>query len=107
YMTQPKYLDQLVPAEKALTQAELEQEIANGMAICLSEGSRLAFSRTENGILLFADGDGFDVSEQDQQVALFLTEHKHLTEDELSSSSCEFKEIILELINRGSLFLSD
>ncbi len=107
YMTQPKYLDQLVPAEKALTLADMEQEIAQGLAICLSEGSRIAFSEAENGLLLFADGDGFDVSATDREVVVFLTEQKHLTQSELYSSSNEFKEIVLELINRGTLYLSD
>jgi len=107
YMTQPKYHDQLIAAEKPLTEAELIKEMAQGVVICISEGSRLAFSEAENGLLLFADGDGFDVSVADKLILLRLTEQKSLDESELYSSSNDFIGIILELLNRGTLYLSD
>ena len=107
YMTQPKYLDQLVALEEPLTADTLQGELLSGAALCLSEGSRLAFSDTESGLILFADGDGFELSATDRPVVLTLTEQKYLTEDELSSCSEQFKEIILELTNRGSLYLSE
>lgn len=107
YMTQPKYHDQLIAAEKPLTEAELADEMSQGAVICLSEGSRLAFSETEKGLLLFADGDGFELSATDKLNLLHLTEQKSLNNDELYSSSEEFTGIILELLNRGTLYLSD
>ena len=107
YMTQPKYMDQLIPAEDNLTPEQLEQNIANGEVINLSEGSRLAFSNTENELILFADGEGYPISNSDKPIAIQLAEQKYLTSDEINSLSNEFKVNLCELISRGSLYLSD
>ena len=107
YMTQPKYMDQLIPSEESLTPEQLEQNLANGEVINLSEGSRLAFSDTENELILFADGEGYPISSSDKSIAIQLAEQKYLTSDEINSLSNEFKVNLCELISRGSLYLSD
>lgn len=107
YMTQPKYMDQLIPAEESLTPEQLEQNLANGEVINLSEGSRLAFSDTENELTLFADGEGYPIPSSDKAIAIQLAEQKYLTSDEINSLSNEFKVNLCELISRGSLYLSD
>ncbi|OPX54128.1 50S ribosomal protein L16 3-hydroxylase [Oceanospirillum multiglobuliferum] len=107
YMTQPKYMDQLIPEETAFDLDTLTQALDEGLVVNLSEGSRLAFSDTSKSLTLFADGEGYAILPEDKPVMTQLTEQKYLTQDELSSSTSDFKVKICELLNRGSLYLSE
>ncbi|WP_299236500.1 cupin domain-containing protein [uncultured Halomonas sp.] len=58
-MTQPKYVDQLVPNEEATDPAELVAALQQGEELLRSPGSRLAWRDLGEGrATLFADGDG-------------------------------------------------
>ena len=58
-MTQPKYVDQLVPNEQPTDPAELVTALHAGEALTRSPGSRFAWRALDNGrATLFADGDG-------------------------------------------------
>lgn len=57
-MTQPKYVDQLVPADSATDPATLRTELENGAELTRSLGSRFAWRRQdETTATLFVDGD--------------------------------------------------
>lgn len=107
YMTQPKYMDQLIPAEPAISVDDLQEILDEGAVFSLSEGSRLAFSTENNEITLFADGEGYSVSPEDEGIMIRLAEQKYLSSDEINSCSIDFKVKITELFNRGTLYLSD
>ncbi|MDT0500291.1 MULTISPECIES: cupin domain-containing protein [unclassified Halomonas] len=58
-MTQPKYVDQLVPNEEPTDPAELVAALQQGEELLRSPGSRLAWRDLGEGrATLFADGDG-------------------------------------------------
>ncbi len=107
YMTQPKYMDQLIPSEEAVSESDLSENMASGAVLNLTEGSRLAFSDTESGFVLFADGEGYPIEAQDKELIMHLCEQKYLTSHELFSPSEKTMVNLSELINRGTLYLSD
>ena len=107
YMTQPKYMDQLIPSEETVSESNLSENLASGAVLNLTEGSRLAFSDTESGFILFADGEGYPIEAQDKDAIMHLCEQKHLTSHELFSPLHKTIVNLTELVNRGTLYLSD
>lgn len=60
-MTQPKYVDQLVPTEHPTDPAELVAALQEGEALIRSPGSRFAWRALDDDrATLFADGDGLN-----------------------------------------------
>ncbi|GHB05026.1 cupin domain-containing protein [Modicisalibacter luteus] len=60
-MTQPKYLDQLVPQDSPTDVESLVAELQNGMTLARTLGSRFAYRSGKDGMAtLFVDGDAVD-----------------------------------------------
>ena len=59
-MTQPKYVDQLVPNEEPTQVEELVAALQEGEELVRSPGSRFAWRKDGDRTTLFVDGDGID-----------------------------------------------
>ncbi|WP_355661544.1 cupin domain-containing protein [Halomonas salifodinae] len=98
-MTQPKYVDQLVPQETPLAADELVAELQEGAWLERSLGSRFAWRRESDGrTTLFVDGDGLAC---DAELARALASQTPLDTRVLTYPGAA--ELLAELLNRGSL----
>lgn len=98
-MTQPKYVDQLVPNEQPTDPAELVAILQDGEELLRSPGSRFAWRDLGNGrATLFADGDGAECALPLAQVLA--------SDAPLDAELLEFDgaaELLAALLDAGSL----
>ncbi|GAA0568367.1 JmjC domain-containing protein [Halomonas salifodinae] len=98
-MTQPKYVDQLVPQETPLAADDLVAELQDGAWLERSLGSRFAWRREADGrTTLFVDGDGLAC---DADLARTLASQAPLDARTLTYPGAA--ALLVELLNRGSL----
>ncbi|MCO7246680.1 cupin domain-containing protein [Halomonas sp. Mc5H-6] len=97
-MTQPKYVDQVVPLDTPMNEASLVAQLQEDGPLYHMPGSRFAW-RTENGATtLFVDGEGYTCTEA---LAQRLASPTPLHEDVLELPGA--KALITQLVNAGSL----
>ncbi|MGM0522329.1 MAG: JmjC domain-containing protein [Pseudomonadota bacterium] len=97
-MTQPKYVDQLIPNDPPLTDAELVAALQEA-PLHHAPGSRFAW-RTDNDVTtLFVDGDGYTCT---QALAQRLADPSPLHSDVLDLPDAN--DLLTKLVNTGSLY---
>lgn len=102
-MTQPKYVDQVVPLETPLTEAALVAQLQEGEPLYHMPGSRFAWRRDAGTTTLFVDGDGHVCS---TELAKRLADTKPLYAEDLEIDGAA--ALITQLVNTGSLgFMGD
>ncbi len=102
-MTQPKYVDQVVPLETPLTEAALVAQLQEGEPLYHMPGSRFAWRSDTSGTTLFVDGDGHACS---TELAQHLADTTPLYAEDLELDGAA--ALITQLVNTGSLgFMSD
>ncbi|MGO2242135.1 MAG: JmjC domain-containing protein [Halomonas sp.] len=102
-MTQPKYVDQVVPLETPLTEAALVAQLQDGEPLYHMPGSRFAWRSEAGGTTLFVDGDSHACS---AELALRLADATPLYAEDLEIDGAA--ALITQLVNTGSLgFMSD
>ncbi|WFF42446.1 cupin domain-containing protein [Salinicola endophyticus] len=98
-MTQPKYLDQLVPSDSPSDPAEVEAALRAGEHLLHSPGSRFAWrGQTPTQATLFADGDALDC---DPALARRLCDAEPLDQESLAHP--EAATVLAALLDAGSL----
>ncbi|MYL22583.1 cupin domain-containing protein [Halomonas alkaliantarctica] len=97
-MTQPKYVDQLIPHDPPLNEAQLVAELQKE-PLHHAPGSRFAWRTDGNVTTLFADGDGFVCT---QELAQRVATPRPLHEDILELP--EATALLTQLVNAGSLY---
>jgi 50S ribosomal protein L16 3-hydroxylase len=98
-MTQPKYLDQVVPAESATTPAALRASLERGDQLMRSPGSRFAWRRQDDTrATLFVDGDAVSC---DPELARYLAAKTRIDADVLEYLDSE--RVLAALLDSGSL----
>ncbi|WP_110689551.1 ribosomal protein uL16 3-hydroxylase [Salinicola endophyticus] len=98
-MTQPKYLDQLVPSDSPSDPAEVEVALSAGERLLHSPGSRFAWrGQTPTQATLFADGDALDC---DPALARRLCDAEPLDQESLAHP--EAATVLAALLDAGSL----
>ena len=97
-MTQPKYIDQVVPLEEPMSEADLVAQLQDGEPLFHMPGSRFAWRSDASGTTLFVDGDGHTCSEA---LAKRLADPTPMYEEVLEIDGA--KALITQLINSGSL----
>ncbi|NOG30820.1 cupin domain-containing protein [Halomonas sp. TBZ9] len=98
-MTQPKYVDQLVPHDPPLSVPELVAALQAGSPLYHAPGSRLAWRADGDTVTLFADGDGYPCS---RELAQRLADPAPIHEDVLSLAGAD--ALLTQLVNVGSLY---
>jgi 50S ribosomal protein L16 3-hydroxylase len=102
-MTQPKYVDQVVPLETALNEATLVAQLQNDGPLYHMPGSRFAWRSDASGTTLFVDGDGHACS---TELAKRLADTTPLYAEDLELEGAA--ALLTQLVNTGSLgFMSD
>lgn len=102
-MTQPKYVDQVVPLDTPLNEAELVAQLQEDEPLYHMPGSRFAWRSDASGTTLFVDGDGHACSET---LAQRLADATPLYAEDLELEGAA--ALITQLVNTGSLgFMSD
>jgi len=104
YMTSPKYLDE----EPTLEEHRLEdvrQHLAAGGTLVKNEGSRFAFQEHGGNLWLFVDGRQYTCCEAVTELVKTLCAER--TFSNLCGQSEEHDSLLLDLLNNGSLYLSD
>ena len=104
YMTSPKYQDEETVQEEHHL-ADVRQYIASGGKLIRNEGSRFAFQEHGKMLWLFVDGRQYICSEL--MTDLVKTVCAERTFANPFGQSDEHDSLILDLLNRGSLYLSD
>ena len=98
-MTQPKYLDQLIPPESPSDPNDLRAALESGSELTHSLGSRFAWRRLDDArATLFADGDAIVC---DLELAQYLSANSRLDARVLEFPNSE--PLLATLINSGTL----
>ncbi|MBB3183137.1 50S ribosomal protein L16 3-hydroxylase [Halomonas fontilapidosi] len=102
-MTQPKYVDQLVPTETPTDPEELVTALQEGETLVRSPGSRFAWRALDDDrATLFADGDGLNCA---RPLALALAAAEPLDESLLALPGAA--PLLARLLDIGSLAWAD
>lgn len=113
WLSEPKYPEQLLPAEHTLRPEQLQHYLATGGRLERNPGSRWLLQQTANGYQLCVDGACFPLSASALPLAEYccrLPRHGELVfSDSLSSESLnsESAELLTALCNAGSLWLDE
>ena len=98
-MTQPKYLDQLIPPESPAEPSELRSALESGSELTHSLGSRFAWRRLDDArATLFADGDAIVC---DLELAQYLSAAPRLDAKVLEFPDSE--SLLAALVDSGTL----
>jgi 50S ribosomal protein L16 3-hydroxylase len=104
YMTSPKYQDEELTQEEHRLEA-VRQHLAAGGTLIRNEGSRFAFQEHGKNFWLFVDGRQYTCSELMTDLVKILCAER--TFSNLCEQSEEHDSLLLDLLNHGSLYLSD
>lgn len=97
-MTQPKYVDQLMPLDEPLDEAALVAQLQQGEPLFHMPGSRFARRSDAAGTTLFVDGDGHACSEA---LAKRVADPEPMYDEVLELDGAA--ALLTQLINSGSL----
>ena len=104
YMTSPKYHDEETTQEDHRL-ADIRKHLAAGGKLIRNEGSRFAFQEHGNELWLFVDGRQYTCSESMMDLVKTLCAERTLSH--VCGQSEEQDSLLLDLLNHGSLYLSE
>jgi 50S ribosomal protein L16 3-hydroxylase len=105
YMTSPKYHDEETTQEDHCL-ADIRQHLAAEGKLIKNEGSRFAFQEHGTELWLFVDGRHYMCRQTLADLVKRLCAERIMNFD-LSVPSDEHDSLLLDLLNHGSLYLSD
>ncbi len=97
-MTQPKYMDQVVPLDTPMEEAALVEHLKSGEPLFHMPGSRFAWRSDAGGTTLFVDGDGHPCAEA---LAQRVADTEPMYEEVLELKGAA--ALLTHLVNSGSL----
>ncbi|MCB8887636.1 cupin domain-containing protein [Vreelandella malpeensis] len=102
-MTQPKYMDQVIPLEEPMSEEDLVAQLHAGEPLFHTPGSRVAWRTEQGATTLFVDGDGLPC---DPTLARRIADSAPIYADVLELDGAA--AMLTHLVNAGSLgFLED
>lgn len=104
YMTSPKYAED-EPVQEAYVLEDVQTHVASGGTLIKNEGSRFAFQQLGKDLWLFVDGRQYTCSQAMTELVKTLCANR--TFRKILGQSEEQDSLILNLLNQGSLYLSD
>ena len=108
-ITQPRYPDQHFSLEPPVQAAQLAALVADGAMIFRHPGSRFAWRRDDSaaGLTVFIDGETFLQPQQNLQAVISLCDVsiEYITEIAAPTNPEQWHNLVLKLVNRGSLLL--
>jgi 50S ribosomal protein L16 3-hydroxylase len=106
YNSTPKYPEMDWRPEEELTQEQLRKRLVGGAILSRNPASRFSFGLASNeGIMLFADGQCFDCSPETSSLARHICEHGNSDIGPEYIRCDAALGLILQLCNQGSLTL--
>jgi 50S ribosomal protein L16 3-hydroxylase len=104
YNSTPKYPDADWTPEVRVDIHDLREDVANGATLTRNPASRFSFIRGEAGaITLFVDGQSFDCDAHAAAFAERLCAQDRLAVEPASINAASVAELIVQLINQGSI----
>ncbi len=109
YLTSPKNPAILAPAKNGLNRSQLRDRLESGLALSRNEGSRFAYILDADALHLFVDGTGYplDITLLEAVKTLCEPEEQYLDSRVLEPSNPQIVDLVMDLLNRGSLYFSD
>jgi 50S ribosomal protein L16 3-hydroxylase len=104
YMTSPKYQEEETTQEEYRL-VDVHNHFAAGGKLIRNEGSRFAFQEHGENLWLFVDGRQYTCGEALAELVKNLCAER--TFSNLCGQSEEHDSLLLDLLNHGSLYLSD
>ena len=104
YMTSPKYQDEETTMEEYRLD-DVRQHLAAGGSLIKNEGSRFAYQDHEKKVWLFVDGRHYICSEAVSELVKTLCAERNLVN--FCGESDAHDSLVLDLLNHGSLYLSE
>ncbi len=104
YMTSPKYQDDETTQEDHRVE-NIRQHLSAGGTLIRNEGSRFAFQEHGKNLWLFVDGRQYTCGESVTDLVKTLCAERTLSN--YCGQSEEHDSLLLDLLNHGSLYLSD
>ena len=109
-VTQPRYPEQIQAPEQDYTETTLREELDNGLILVRHPVSRFANMKTNDETqLCFVDGVCFEMSAAEAGMVNVMTNPGFVDYADLfqASGSAAIRELILKLVNQGSLVLDE
>lgn len=97
-MTQPKYMDQVIPLEEPMSEEDLVAQLHAGEPLFHTPGSRVAWRTEQGATTLFVDGDGLPC---DPALARRIADSAPMYADVLELDGAA--TMLTHLVNAGSL----
>lgn len=109
YTTQAKHDGIVEPPEPQLTTETAKQLLAKGIPLRRNEGSRFSYTWLGDGLRFFVDGHSVQLQGPSATVAQALCQHNEFEPSEVQSwlADSECENLLLALLNQGSLYLED
>lgn len=108
FNSQPKYAEADWRPEDLATPETVQDSLAQGIPLLRNPASRFAFIRqATGGITLFADGQSFDCTGETSDLAMQICATAALEADPALAASSSAVELLVALINQGSLAFDD
>jgi 50S ribosomal protein L16 3-hydroxylase len=104
YMTSPKYVDDETTQE-AYVLEDVHAHFATGGTLIKNEGSRFAYQEQGEYLWLFVDGRQYTCGQAMKDLVKTLCAERRLSN--VDGQSEEHDSLILDLLNQGSVYLSD
>ena len=109
YITSPKYAQESGTfsqvSEKTFTLGDLKTHLDSGKFIFRNESSRFAFKAIDNNLVLFVDGESFDISSDLNPLIEILCNKIKLSKQDITLTD-ENISLLLKLLQRGTLYLA-
>lgn len=104
FMTEPKYPDLIQEAESNYTESEIKELLADQVTLRKTEGARIAFSKGQGQLILFADGKRLSCEEAQLPLIELLCSSN--TYQQIPATSDNLA-LIATLLEQGSLYFED
>lgn len=106
YVTTPKDNSVLSAPEQPYTAADVEELLADYRSLCWNEGSRFAYTETDEAATLYVDGERFVLRGDARELAPVLCAGRYPDTERLGPLLADsvLMELIVHLFNQGSLY---
>lgn len=107
-VTEPKYPEQNQDSDTTVSDDELRSFFDENGVLLINEGSRLAWSAAESGLLLFTDGHCHSLdSAAAMRLAKQLCHYQPVTQDDLDAADAQSVQLLCRLLEQGILYAED
>ena len=93
------------PLEQSYDAAELKRQLKAGALLCRDQGSRFAYVKNSQGVLLYANGEPFQLDASQEAMLKLLTGRHFLNHSDIANDVDN--ALLLQLLNLGLWYVSE